>query len=56
MRTFLTLGLILLSFITYSQNKPGKELPIRKAVNAIKLDGELTETDWQAARWQKIFF
>ncbi len=55
-RLFLPLGLILLSCTSYSQNKPGKELNIRKAKDAIKLDGELNESDWQVASVAKDFF
>jgi hypothetical protein len=55
-RFFFLFGLFLLSFASYSQNKPGMELNIRKAKDAIKLDGELNEGDWQAAFVAKDFF
>ena len=33
----------------YSQNQPGTELHIKKAIGTITLDGVLDESDWQAA-------
>ncbi len=55
-RIFFFFGLIILPLATYSQNKPGQELNIRKAKDVIKLDGELNESDWQAAIVAKDFF
>src|ERR1700755_3278530 len=40
----------------YSQNKPGLQLPIRKAKGVIHLDGKLDEPDWQDAAIAKDFF
>jgi len=39
-----------------AQNKPGLELPIRKASGTIKLDGVLDETDWKKASVANDFF
>lgn len=33
----------------YSQNQPGAELHIKKAIGSITLDGKLDEADWQTA-------
>ena len=33
----------------HSQNQPGAELHIKKAIGAITLDGQLDESDWQTA-------
>jgi Domain of unknown function (DUF5916)/Carbohydrate family 9 binding domain-like len=40
----------------YAQNKPGMQLPIRKAKNPIHLDGKLDEPDWAEATVAKDFF
>jgi hypothetical protein len=40
----------------YAQNKPGMELPIKKARAPITLDGVLDEEDWQVAAVAKDFF
>ncbi|MEL7249013.1 MAG: DUF5916 domain-containing protein [Bacteroidota bacterium] len=36
-------------FVGYSQNQPGTELHIKKAMGTITLDGVLDESDWQSA-------
>lgn len=33
----------------HSQNQPGTELHIKKAIGTIELDGRLDESDWQTA-------
>ncbi len=40
----------------FAQNKPGKELLIKKAKGLIKLDGILDESDWATADIAKDFF
>ena len=43
-------------FAAIAQNKPGMELPIRKAQGLITLDGKLDEPDWQRAAVAKDFY
>ncbi|MBX2945271.1 MAG: carbohydrate binding family 9 domain-containing protein [Cyclobacteriaceae bacterium] len=40
----------------YAQNRPGMELPIRKALGTITLDGKLDEDDWGTAAVAKDFY
>jgi hypothetical protein len=56
LRPFLALFIVLLPFLTLAQHKPGKELPVKKAVEPIKLDGKLDEPDWLAADVASGFF
>ncbi len=42
--------------VALSQNKPGKELSIRKATSPIQLDGVLNEQDWQSASVASGFY
>jgi hypothetical protein len=39
-----------------AQNRPGKELHVKKVRDAIKIDGVLDENDWQSAFIAKDFF
>jgi hypothetical protein len=51
------LGLLFLFvFELDAQNKPGKQLTIKKAKGHIVLDGKLDEADWQEAEVAKDFF
>lgn len=42
--------------VAVAQNKPGTQLPIRKAQGTITLDGKLDEPDWQRAGVAKDFY
>jgi hypothetical protein len=55
-RIVLLLGLSLKISLQFAQNKPGKEMTIRKATGEIVLDGKLTEHDWQLADVATDFF
>lgn len=48
--------LLVLSMTCIGQNKPGMELPIRKALGTITLDGKLDEPDWVKAAVAKDFY
>lgn len=50
-RSIIILLAVLIGIFTqgYSQNQPGTELHIKKAVGTINLDGVLDESDWQTA-------
>jgi hypothetical protein len=52
----LTILLTCFVFVAVAQNKPGTELPIRKAQGLITLDGKLDEPDWQRAAVAKDFY
>lgn len=52
----LTILLTCFVFVAVAQNKPGTELPIRKAQGLITLDGKLDEPDWQHAAVAKDFY
>lgn len=52
----LTILLTCFVFVAVAQNKPGTELPIRKAEGLIILDGKLDEPDWQRAAVAKDFY
>ncbi len=54
--TFLALFFFALTPEVGAQNKPGMQLPIRKAKGIIELDGKLDEADWQNAAVAKDFF
>lgn len=53
---FLTILLTCFVVVAGAQNKPGTELPIRKAQGAITLDGKLDEPDWQRVAVAKDFY
>ncbi|HEY5824558.1 MAG TPA: DUF5916 domain-containing protein [Cyclobacteriaceae bacterium] len=53
---FFVLFFFALAFEVHSQNKPGMQLPIRKAKGVMTLDGKLDEADWQEAVVAKDFF
>ncbi|MBX2963669.1 MAG: carbohydrate binding family 9 domain-containing protein [Cyclobacteriaceae bacterium] len=57
MRIF-TFALLLSSIglTTLAQNRPGMQLPIRKATSTIVLDGKLDEEDWKNAAVAKDFY
>jgi hypothetical protein len=48
--------ILLLVFEVEAQNKPDKQLAIKKAKGHIVLDGKLDEADWQEAEVAKDFF
>ena len=50
-RSIIILSAVLLWALTngYSQNQPGTELHIKRAIDTIILDGMLEESSWQAA-------
>jgi len=48
--------LMVLSIACLGQNKPGMELPIRKALGTITLDGKLDEEDWINATVARDFY
>src|SRR5829696_2022339 len=48
--------ILLLGLEVAAQNKPGKQLAIKKAKGHIVLDGKLEEADWQEAEVAKDFY
>lgn len=54
--TFLAFLCVFVSFSSLAQNKPGKELKIKKAQGAIVLDGQLDEPDWLSAESASGFY
>lgn len=53
---FLILLFVVSGFNAYSQNKQGTGLVIKKANGAIKIDGDVSEEDWQSAAVAGQFF
>jgi len=58
MKILLAFFLIGFPLVSSSQikNKPGLEFPVKQSVDAIKIDGELTEESWILANTGKDFF
>ncbi len=48
--------LLVICWGSFAQNKPGKELPVKRASGIIELDGELNEADWQNASRASDFY
>ena len=55
-KVFIAVAVLAPCHVAAQKNKPGMELPIRKAVGIIKLDGVLDEEDWKNAEPARNFF
>jgi hypothetical protein len=55
-RLYFIVGFLLTSIVSFSQNKPGLPLHVKKVQSAIKLDGILDEPEWLAADKATNFF